>query len=60
MMRIITQVNDELTSRGLQCDEIFMFDRKSSAIGQMNPEWTEWLGVQSLANLINLHETTHT
>ena len=60
MMRIIPQVNYELTSRGLQGDEIFMFDRKPPAVGQMNPEWTEWLGVQSLANLINLHETTHT
>ena len=59
-MRVIPQVNDDFPSGRFKGHKVFMVNRQTPSVRQMNPEWTERLRVQRLADLFDFHTSTHT
>ena len=55
LMPPVRQINDHLTTRGLQRDKISVLHQNASAISEMNSKRTKRLSVQYLANFFDLH-----
>jgi len=51
----IGQINDHFPAGRRQSDEVFMLDWYAATVRYVDQEGTEWLRVQKLADLIDLH-----